>query len=154
MPPKRSQNAVSHGAYAQGLAVMPWESPEDFAALLDSVRQDLNPVGALQEEIALDIAKALWRKRRIAIGFLLPFYKTKPAPALLKAAGGGIAALADYLANEGAAEGRIIATGTQMLDYIKATRDGEKNLRPACRLRCRAGAMLRRPSTLPSSSGS
>jgi hypothetical protein len=132
MPPKRSQNATSHGAYAQGLVVMPWESPADFAALLDSVRQDLNPVGPLQEQFVLDIATAMWRKRRLAIGFLLPFFKTKPAPALLKAAAGGIAALADYLANEGAGQGTITATGSQMLDYLKAARAGEKN--PEARL--------------------
>ena len=45
-----------------------------------------------------EVAELVWRKRRLAMAFMLPVYKDPPPADLLEAAKGGIVGLADYLA--------------------------------------------------------
>ena len=48
-------------------AVLPLESPNQFAALFDELCQELKPVGRLEEDQVAMIAKLLWRKHRLKI---------------------------------------------------------------------------------------
>jgi hypothetical protein len=52
--------------YAQA-AVLPSESPNDFAAFFEELCQELKPVGLLEEDQAATVAKLLWRKHRLQI---------------------------------------------------------------------------------------
>ena len=90
---KRSKNAITHGVYAEEV-VLPWEDAQAFDKLHQDVRRDLKPSGYLQEQKVFDVAKELWRKQRLAIGYVLPFYKKQITPELMEAAKGGIAGLA------------------------------------------------------------
>ena len=74
MQPKRSKNALTHGLYARE-ATLPWEDQKAFAAYCDAIRDELNPVGPLEEEVAREVAELQWRKQRIILGWLLQFYK-------------------------------------------------------------------------------
>ena len=47
--------------YAQS-AVLPTESPDEFAAHFQALRQELKPVGLLEESQVAVIAQLLWRK--------------------------------------------------------------------------------------------
>ena len=96
---KRSKNAITHGVYAEEV-VLPWEDAQAFDKLHQDVRRDLKPSGYLQEQKVFDVAKELWRKQRLAIGYVLPFYKKQITPELMEAAKGGIAGLAVYLADQ------------------------------------------------------
>ena len=127
MKSQRPKNALTHGLYA-GEAVLPWEDADAFAAFRQAIREELNPSGPLEEQLVYDIAELQWRKRRLAFGFLLPYYKTTPPAALLEAAKGGLVELARYLADtKTAGAGTILATGTQIIDYIKARAAGGAN---------------------------
>jgi len=55
--------SLRHGGYSDGL--LPGENPEALDALSKGVRLDLEPQGALQEELASELAMMLLRKRRI-----------------------------------------------------------------------------------------
>ena len=96
---KRSKNALTHGVYAEEV-VLPWEDAQAFDKLHQEIRRDLKPSGYLQEEEVCDIAKEIWRKKRLAISYVLPFYKKQMTPELMEAAKGGIAGLAVYLADQ------------------------------------------------------
>ena len=96
---KRCKNAITHGVYAEEV-VLPWEDAQAFDKLHQDVRRDLKPSGYLQEQKVFDVAKELWRKQRLAIGYVLPFYKKQITPELMEAAKGGIAGLAVYLADQ------------------------------------------------------
>ena len=97
MTSNRSHNALTHGIYGRE-AVLPWEDLEEFARLHQPIREDLDPNGALEEAGVLEVAELIWRKRRLAVAFMLPVYKDPPSADLLEAAKGGIVGLADYLA--------------------------------------------------------
>jgi hypothetical protein len=60
----RRHNALKHGAFANELLVLE-ENQKDFDELHNSCIQELKPAGPLEEEVVLDIAKCIWRKRRI-----------------------------------------------------------------------------------------
>lgn len=120
MQQNRSQNAVTNGVYARD-TVLPWESPEEFAAFYHSIRCELQPVGPLEEEAVRDIADLHWRKRRLALGALLAFYRDALPPELAEAAKGGVRGLAAFVNSEqGQAGGSIAATSAQILSYVKA----------------------------------
>jgi hypothetical protein len=118
---KRSQNALTHGLYARE-AVLPWESADAFAAYYRAIRDDLDPEGPLEEEAVREVAELHWRKQRLAMGYLLQYYKDTPPPELIKAAKGGLGSLAAHLASAAAPSvgATIVATGSQILDYIKS----------------------------------
>ena len=116
----KSNNALSHGLYARD-AVLPWEDADAFAAFHQSLRNELRPDGPLEEETVFDIAELHWRKRRLTRGGVLPFYKEPPPPKMVEAARGDVAELAAYLTDPAnAAQRSFVATGSEMLDYIKS----------------------------------
>jgi hypothetical protein len=48
-------------------AVLPTESPDEFAAQFQQLRQELKPVGLLEESQVATIAELLWRKHRLQL---------------------------------------------------------------------------------------
>lgn len=58
-----SQNARKHGLRSTDV-VIPGEIPKEFDDLLQDVRRDLKPVGAVEEELVEHIASSMWRLRR------------------------------------------------------------------------------------------
>jgi hypothetical protein len=59
-------NAVTHGLTSRQLVVGA-EKPEDFDALREALFADLEPSGALQCELVDEIARFMWRLRRIPV---------------------------------------------------------------------------------------
>ena len=59
-----SRNAIRHGITSIS-PIAGGESEEDWLAFLSGIREVLQPIGALEDEIAQNIAIALWQKRRI-----------------------------------------------------------------------------------------
>lgn len=64
----KNKNAVKHGVYSSE-GVLPWESQEDFDALVKELRQTYPPVGLLEEENIRDIARLKLRKRRVGAAY-------------------------------------------------------------------------------------
>ncbi len=60
------KNALKHGAYSREI-VLPWESAEEFDAMLQANREDLNPEGAMQESCVEQITQLQWLKRRVIL---------------------------------------------------------------------------------------
>jgi hypothetical protein len=56
--------AFKHGAYS-ATAVLPTESKAAFRKFHRQVRAELNPTGALQDEIVMTIASLYWRKKNL-----------------------------------------------------------------------------------------
>jgi len=56
-----SQNAVKHGLSSQYLPLSETERPQ-FEALESSLRESINPNGALQESIFRELAAAVWKR--------------------------------------------------------------------------------------------
>ena len=114
-----NHHALRHGLYARE-AVLPWEDAEEFAALHGSFVDELHPQGPLEEDAVREVTELHWRKRRLALGYLLPFYREMPSPELTEAAKKGPIALANYLAVDAQRpRGTITATSTEILDFIK-----------------------------------
>jgi hypothetical protein len=61
---RSKMNAARHGLRSSA-AVLPGEDPEEYAAFVTGVVEDLVPVGPLEEDLARRIAAARWRLRRI-----------------------------------------------------------------------------------------
>jgi hypothetical protein len=59
-----SGNAIAHGILSKRLLLSD-ESPDDFQALQDGLRQSLGPVGALELALVEKVAVALWKQRRM-----------------------------------------------------------------------------------------
>ena len=57
-------NAISHGILSSRL-FLESESPDDFQALQDDLRQALRPMGALELALVEKVAVALWKQRRL-----------------------------------------------------------------------------------------
>jgi hypothetical protein len=117
---KCSKNALTHGVYAQEV-VLRWEDAQAFDKLHGEIRRDLKPSGYLQEEAVRDIAKEIWRKKRLAITYALPFYKKPMTPELMEAAKGGVAGLAAYLADQSNHSGDML-----MSDFLDSIKDGSE----------------------------
>ncbi len=61
-------NALKHGLRAADLIPEPLrdrESPEEFQALHEALREELAPAGALAEHLVLTIAQCIWRLNRV-----------------------------------------------------------------------------------------
>lgn len=56
-------NRVAHGLTGLGL-IIPGESEEELVDFVDGIVVDLDPLGALEEELARDVALCSWRLRR------------------------------------------------------------------------------------------
>ncbi len=59
-----ARNALRHGLCASKLRVLGNEDEAEFLAFAAALRAELAPVGVLQEELADQIALAIWRARR------------------------------------------------------------------------------------------
>jgi len=57
-------NAISHGILSKRLFLED-ESPDDFQALQDDLRQALRPMGALELVLVEKVAVALWKQKRL-----------------------------------------------------------------------------------------
>lgn len=115
----KTNNALTHGLYASE-SVLPWESPQAFADLHESIREELNPCGQLEENAVLEVAELHWRKQRLSVSYLLPYHKTAPAPELVQAAQTSVPALAAYLAQAPeSTSGSFVATTSQLFDFLK-----------------------------------
>ena len=64
---KSSQNAISHGLHATDIVINSphlKESQTDYDRLIESLFDELKPVGVFQEHLVLKIANCIWRYRR------------------------------------------------------------------------------------------
>ncbi len=59
-------NALRHGILARAV-VLPGESRRDFDAVLGGLRQSLNPVGALEDDLVETLAVTRWRQGRVLV---------------------------------------------------------------------------------------
>lgn len=57
-------NALKHGLSGHRHRFLASEDPEEFVLLLDALRSDLQPVGAVEELLVRRMAEAEWRVRR------------------------------------------------------------------------------------------
>lgn len=57
-------NAISHGILSKRL-LLEGESPDDFQALQDDLRQALMPMGALELVLVEKVAVAIWKQKRL-----------------------------------------------------------------------------------------
>lgn len=57
-------NAVRHGAFAKA-TILPGEDPQEFQKLFFDLVKEWNPVGPVEQDAVLTIAKCLWRKGRV-----------------------------------------------------------------------------------------
>ena len=57
-------NATKHGVLSR-YAVLPWESIEEYHALLDSLRADLEPQTVIENHLIEEMAGVIWRKGRL-----------------------------------------------------------------------------------------
>src|SRR5947209_10405595 len=62
--PEKKPSALKHGAFS-AKAVLPGEDPAEFDALLQSLLEEWQPEGALEEETVRTLASYLWRKNRL-----------------------------------------------------------------------------------------
>lgn len=75
-----NKNALRHGGYFRGL--LPWESREEFEALLKSFQEDWKPDGALQEQAVLSLSQWTWKRRRVLEGSEISYYRSPVAESL------------------------------------------------------------------------
>ena len=106
----RPKNALAHGLYASDL-VLAWENEQDFVDLHESIRQELNPVGSLEDIAVLDIARLHWVKRRLNVGAQLAYHRHPDAPAITEAGEEGWQGVRNYLRNK-AGDTDTVATRT------------------------------------------
>ncbi len=64
-PPTR-YNAVRHGLLSR-YAVLPWESRDEYEALLLELTEEHGPVGPTESHLVEELAGIFWRKRRLRI---------------------------------------------------------------------------------------
>jgi hypothetical protein len=81
MSTKSNHNALVHGVYSSDV-ILPWESADDFDALLDGIRMDFMPRGT--DDIVFEIAVLHWKKRRVNRLLQLEFLQTSLAAELEK----------------------------------------------------------------------
>ena len=62
---RASQNALKHGLLARD-AVLPGEDSADYEAQIAALEADIQPEGALEQELVRQLADAQWRMRRLA----------------------------------------------------------------------------------------
>jgi hypothetical protein len=62
----RSLNGLKHSGYSN-LGLLPGEDPEKFVALIKEIAAELKPIGAIENDIAYDIGRCVWRKKNLKI---------------------------------------------------------------------------------------
>jgi hypothetical protein len=60
----RPPRALKHGGFSKTV-LFPWENADEFEALHQSLRDEWEPSGALEEDAVYTILTCIWRKRRI-----------------------------------------------------------------------------------------
>jgi len=72
-PPERSGNyeaarfnALRHGVLSR-YTVLPWESPEEYEALLEALITEHEPKGPIEDHLVEELAGIIWRKRRLRL---------------------------------------------------------------------------------------
>ena len=61
---RSSRNAFKHGFFAK-VVVLPWESSAKYRSLLESLRDEKQPVGPTEEFQVATIANTMWRLQRL-----------------------------------------------------------------------------------------
>jgi hypothetical protein len=112
----RPKNALAHGLYASDL-VLAWENEQDFVDLHESIRQELNPVGSLEDIAVLDIARLHWVKRRLNVGAQLAYHRHPDAPAITEAGKEGWQGVRKYLRDT---DGGVDTLAMHVLAFSKA----------------------------------
>jgi hypothetical protein len=64
MSKSQNKNALKHGAFSETI-ILPEEDPKDFEDLHNSLINEWNPEGPTEEDKVYNIAKNMWRKRRV-----------------------------------------------------------------------------------------
>lgn len=64
---KSSRNSLSHGLSASQNIFLEGEDPTLFQDLVEKLRNDVRPVGAIEEELVMQAAQTFWRLRRIPV---------------------------------------------------------------------------------------
>ncbi|MHB9022831.1 MAG: hypothetical protein ACYC7E_01465, partial [Armatimonadota bacterium] len=62
---RSSMNARKHGFFAREV-LLPQENADEFTDFVREMRQDLKPVGALEEVLASQVVAGAWRMKRLA----------------------------------------------------------------------------------------
>jgi hypothetical protein len=61
---RKRPNALKHGVFAN-MTILPWEDLRSFQRLHASLIEEWMPIGPTEHDAVLNIAKGLWRKRRM-----------------------------------------------------------------------------------------
>ena len=130
MQTTKSNNAITHGAYAQEI-LLPWEDAERFAVLHRELRAELNPNGPTEDAIVAEIADLYWRKRRLAVGAQIDIHRLGIPDGLVDAAKGGPKGIADHMAQPKRGSGTVRMGAVEALDYVKSKMRGEAPPLPA-----------------------
>jgi hypothetical protein len=69
-----NQNALRHGGYFRGL--LPWESPEEFKALLKGLKENWKPEGTLEEDAVLTLCQWMWKQRRVMVASEISYFRS------------------------------------------------------------------------------
>ena len=62
---RSARNALKHGLRAERLILLDDEDPAEFEASVAAITAELEPTGALQEQLAARVAMAAWRMQRV-----------------------------------------------------------------------------------------
>ncbi len=62
---RSARNALKHGLRAERLVLLDDEDPTEFEEFVAAITAELEPTGALQEQLAARVAMAAWRMRRV-----------------------------------------------------------------------------------------
>jgi hypothetical protein len=63
---EQEPSALKHGVFS-GKTILPGEDPKQFEALLKSLKNELQPLGILEEDTVRCLAEYLWRRSRLDI---------------------------------------------------------------------------------------
>jgi hypothetical protein len=93
---RANKNALAHGVFATDI-VLPWENGEEFVALHNALRDELDPQGVSESETVLGLAGLHWKKRRLNIGSALSYRRHPDAGALTEAGKQGWTGVEEYV---------------------------------------------------------
>jgi len=79
---KRAPNrgAYRHGAYCRGL--LPWEPPDEYDALHNSLEEDWKPVGVMQRQAVTTLCQWMWTRRRVTQAAEIKYFRSPVTEAL------------------------------------------------------------------------
>jgi hypothetical protein len=100
MSKKPPKNALSHGLYSPDTVVLEWENKQEFIDLHESIRQDLDPEGPLQEAEVFEIARLHWIKQRLLLASQLEYRHHPNASDLAEAGKDGWSGINQHLSSK------------------------------------------------------